>query len=345
MADKRFFHNAGAISLEDVAALTGAVIDASRARHTTTHFTNVAPLDRAGASDISFLDNVKYVDTFASSKAGACFVRPKFSSRAPEGMVLLVTDEPYYCYAQTARHFYPDRAFEPGISPLAHISPNAQLGKDVRIDAGAVIENHVRIGNRCWIKSGAVLHEHVEIGDDCHIGANSTISHTVVGSRVILHRGVHIGQDGFGYAAGKKGVVKVPQLGRVLIEDDVEIGSGTCVDRGAGPDTVIGTGTKIDNLVQIGHNVHIGKYVFMAAHCGIAGSTFIGDGVMLGGQVGVSGHVRIGNGAKIAAQSGVMTDVPAGATYGGSPAIPTRDWHRQTVAVSRMAKKKDGSEE
>ncbi len=345
MADKRFFHNAGALSLDDIAALTSAVVDISRARDTGKTFSNVAPLDRAGPQDISFLDNVKYADSFAASKAGACFVRPKFAVRAPEGMVLFITDEPYYCSALTARRFYPDIAFTPAISPQAHIAKSATIGKDARIDAGAVIGEGVRVGNRCFIGAGAVLHEHVEIGDDCHIGANSTISHSIIGSRVIIHRGVHIGQDGFGYAASKKGIVKVPQLGRVLIEDDVEIGSGTCIDRGAGPDTVIGQYSKIDNLVQIGHNVHIGKHVFIAAHCGLAGSTFVGDGVMMGGQAGISGHVRIGNGAKIAAQSGVMTDVPAGATYGGSPAMPTRDWHRQTVAVSKMAKRKDGSEE
>lgn len=344
MADNRFFHNAGALSVEDITALTGAVVDASRAQNAHNSFTNVAPLDRAGAADVSFLDNIKYTETFAASKAGACFVRPKFASRAPAGMVLFVTEEPYYCYALTARRFYPDITFTPAISPQAHISTSAIIGKDTRIDAGAVIGDGVRIGNRCWIGSGAVLHTHVELGDDCQIGANSTISHSIIGSRVILHRGVHVGQDGFGYASSKKGVVKVPQLGRVIIEDDVEIGSGTCIDRGAGPDTVIGQYTKIDNLVQIGHNVHIGKYVFIAALCGVAGSAFVGDGVMLGGQVGIAGHIRIGNGAKIAAQSGVMSDVPAGATYGGSPAIPTRDWHRQTVAISKMAKKKDDSE-
>ena len=157
---------------------------------------------------------------------------------------------------------------------------------------------------------------------------------------MILHRGVHIGQDGFGFAPGRGGVTKVPQLGRVVIGDDVEIGSGSCVDRGAGPDTVIGAGSKIDNLVQIGHNVQVGRFVFIAAQTGIAGSSQVGDGSMLGGQVGIAGHLHIGAGAKLAAQSGVMTDIPAGSSYGGSPALPIKDWHRQTVAVAAMTKKK-----
>ncbi len=328
MVDSQFFHNAGAVSLKEIAALTGAVITSNTsANPADTSYTNVAPLDRAGAKDVSFLDNVKYVDAFAASKAGACFVRPKFSAHAPAGMVLLVTDEPYYCYALTARRFYPDAKTEGGISPHAHVAKSATIGKDVRIDAGTVIG------------------EHVQIGDGCQIGANCTISHAILGKNVILHRGIHIGQDGFGYAAGSKGMVKVPQLGRVIIESDVEIGSGTCIDRGAGPDTIIGQGSKIDNLVQIGHNVQLGKYVVIAAQCGIAGSTQIGDGTMIGGQVGISGHVRIGARAKIAAQSGVMTDVPPGATYGGAPAMPVRDWHRQTAAIARMVRKKDYADE
>lgn len=341
MADNKFFKNAGALSIGDIAALTGAVIsqrdgdgvDSARL------FSNVAPLDRAGSGDVSFLDNIKYIDSFAQSKAGACFVRPKYTERAPSHMLLLVTDEPYYAFALTSRRFYPEPETLPGISPQAVIAPNATLGKGCRVDSGAVIGEHARIGDHCWIGANSVIDQQVEIGSHCRIGANCTLSHAILGQRVVLHRGIHIGQDGFGFAASRKGIVKVPQLGRVLVGDDVEIGSGTCIDRGAGPDTVIGQGSKIDNLVQIGHNVQIGKFVVIAAQCGIAGSTHIGDGAMLGGQVGISGHVRIGAGAKLAAQAGVMTDIPPGATFGGSPAVPARDWHRQTVAVAKISRK------
>ena len=337
MADNRFFRTSPPVSLKEITALTGAVITPSG--DDSKLFSDVAPLDRAGAGDISFLDNIKYVSSFAQSKAGACFVRQKFAAQAPDGMILLITEDPYFAYAITARRFYPEPSFTPAVSSLAVIAPNAKIGKEVRIDSGVVIGENVHIGDGCWIGANTVIDAGVEIGAGSRIGANCTLSHAILGARVILHRGVHIGQDGFGFAPSKKGVIKVPQLGRVILGDDVDVGSGTCIDRGAGPDTTVGAHTKIDNLVQIGHNVQIGKFCFIAALAGIAGSAHVGDSVMIGGQVGLTGHINIGSGAKIAAQSGVMTDVPPGATFGGSPAVPGRDWHRQTVAIAKLAKR------
>ena len=341
MVDLRFFRHAGAIALRDIVALTGAVAEGNDSRT----FSHVAPLEVAGADDISFFDNIKYLDAFCQSKAGACFVRPKFAAKAPKGMVVLVTDEPYYAFALTSRKLYPEPEFEAVISPAAHIAATATIGKGVRVDAGAVIGEHVVVGDCSRVGANTVIADHVQLGDGCNIGANCTLSHCILGARVVLHRGVHIGQDGFGFAPSKKGVVKVPQLGRVLIGHDVEIGSGTCIDRGAGPDTTIGNFTKIDNLVQIGHNVQIGQFVFIAAQTGIAGSSSVGDGAMLGGQVGISGHIALGAGVKLIAQSGVMHNLAAGGTYGGSPAIAARDWHRQTVTVAQLSKKSSKTDE
>ena len=337
MVDVRFFPTAGPMTLGNMASLTGAALVGGAV---SLAFSSVAPLEQASSLDLSFFDNIKYLDAFSKSNAGACFVRPKFAGKAPAGMALLVTEEPYFCFAQISAALYPPIEWEPGISPHAHIAASAHIGKDVRIEPGAVIGEHVQIGEGCRIGANVVIDAHVRLGDGCQIGANSTLSHCILGNRVMLHRGVHIGQDGFGFAPSKKGVIKVPQLGRVLIGDDVEIGSGTCIDRGAGPDTTIGKHTKIDNLVQIGHNVQIGNYVFIAAQTGIAGSSTVGDGAMLGGQTGISGHLAIGAGVKLIAQSGVMHDLASGGTFGGSPAVPARDWHRQTVALGQIIKKK-----
>jgi UDP-3-O-[3-hydroxymyristoyl] glucosamine N-acyltransferase len=343
MPDSRFFHNSGSLTLSAIASLTGATLTTrgGQAPDGERVFGDVASLEQAGKDDVGFLDNVKYLDAFAKSKAGACFVRPQYVSRAPEGMALLVTPEPYFAHALTASRFYPERETQPVISPQAIVAASATIGKDVTIAPGAIIGENVSLGAHCSIGAYTVIGDGVMIGDHGRIGAHCTVSHAIIGQRIIVHRGVHIGQDGFGFAPGPQGILKVPQLGRVLIGDDVEIGSGTCIDRGAGPDTVIGNHTKIDNLVQIGHNVRIGNYVLIAAQCGISGSTQVGGGVMLGGQVGLAGHLSVGKGAKIAAQSGVMTDVPDGETYGGSPAVPIRDWHRSSVVMAQLIKKKE----
>lgn len=343
MVDSRFFTNRGPFRASELAAATGAQIrpgdDGTRSLH------DVAPLDRATANDVSFFDNAKYVEQFLNSAAGLCFVRPKYAERAPAHMTVLLTDDPYRCYALAAQQFYPADSATGTIAPSAVIHPSATIGHGVTVGDGAIISAQVSIGDHSVIGPNSVIHPGVIIGHHTRVGALTTISHALIGNHVLIHRGVQIGQDGFGFALGRDGHVKVPQLGRVVIEDEVEIGSNTTIDRGTGPDTTIGEGTKIDNLVQIGHNVQIGRRAVIIAQCGISGSTRIGDGAVLAGQVGLAGHIKIGAGAKLAAKSGVMGDIPAGASYGGIPAVPVTDWHRQTIALNRLIKSKRGTNE
>jgi UDP-3-O-[3-hydroxymyristoyl] glucosamine N-acyltransferase len=214
---------------------------------------------------------------------------------------------------------------------------------DCDLGPNVVIERAVRLGHRCRIGANTVIAAGVEIGDDCRIAANVTLSHCLIGARVVLHPGVRIGQEGFGFAPDPKGPIKVPQLGRVVIGDDVDIGANTTIDRGSGHDTVIGAGSMIDNLVQIGHNVVLGRCCILAGQVGISGSTRLDDFVMVGGQGGLAGHLHIGSGARIAAKSGLMRDVPAGETVCGSPAVPLSEFMRQTAVLQRLAKKKHGS--
>jgi UDP-3-O-[3-hydroxymyristoyl] glucosamine N-acyltransferase len=341
MADPRFFTIAGPFTLKKLAAVAGAEIGGAGVDPEAV-FHDVAPLSRAGRRDVSFLDNRRYLDDFRASQAGACLVAPDLAASAPKGMMLLVTKEPYAAYARVAWAFYPRSAPEPAVDPRATVSPTANVGDGCRIDAGAVIGARAEIGARCHIAANAVVGDGVVIGDDSTIGPGASLVCCLVGARVIVHAGARIGQDGFGFALSAQEHVKVPQLGRVIIGDDVEIGANTTIDRGAGPDTVIGAGTKIDNLVQIAHNVELGRGCVVVAQVGISGSTKIGDFVMLGGQAGLTGHLRIGSGAKIAAQAGVMRDIEPGVTVGGSPAVPMREWLRSVALLSRLAKKEGG---
>jgi len=340
MADTRFFQRAGPFAVSYIVELTGAEPGPGVAPDFA--LSDVAPLETATATDLSFLDNTKYLDALALSSAGVCIINPKYADRAPQGMALLLSESPYKSYALAAQAFYPRAAGDGAISATAHIDPSAKIGGGTSLGPGVCVGAGVEIGKNGQIAANVVIDDGVIVGDDCVLGANVSISHSIIGDRVRMYPGVRIGQDGFGFAPDPHGHVKVPQLGRVIVHDDVEIGANSCIDRGSGPDTIIGAGCWIDNLVQVGHNVQLGRGCIMVAQSGIAGSSRLGDFVVLGGQVAVSGHLNIGAGAQIAGQSGVVADVEAGAVVGGTPAQPLRDWHRQSILLAKMVKEKRG---
>ena len=337
MADPRFFSVEGPFSLARLAEIAGAEL--SDGADPERRFSDVAPLDAASPEEVSFLDNKRYLQAFQASKAGACIVEPGFADRAPLGMALLVTPTPYKAYAMVARAFYPTPSPATKIHQTAVIDPSARIGEGTSIGPYAVIGPAVEIGARCDIGPHVVIGRGVTIGARTKIGPGASLSHCQVGEACQLHAGARIGNRGFGFTLDPEGYMDVPQLGRVLIGNGVEIGANSTVDRGAGPDTVIGDGARIDNLIQIGHNVQIGRGCVLVAQSGVAGSSKLEDYVMLGAQGGIAGHLTIGKGAQVAAQSGVMRDVPAGERVCGAPAIPIKEffrlvsiWHRQIRA-------------
>lgn len=340
MADPSFFDKAGTFALQELAERTGARIREDQAQGSEKVVKDVAPLSSAGPEELTFLDNRKYRNDFLNSRAGACFVTEEMAKLAPETMICLITPAPYKAYARAAAIFYPFAFPAPHISERANIHPSAKISENCVIEAGACIGEGATLGEGCWVEHGAVIGRNVQIGPGGRIGPNASVTHAIIGKNANIYPGARIGQDGFGFAIDPAGHVKVPQLGRVIIGDNVEIGANTTIDRGAGPDTVIGSGTWIDNLVQIGHNVVIGKGCIIVAQVGISGSTHIGDYVAIGGQVGIAGHLKIGQGAKIGAQSGVMRDIPPGEEQLGSPAFPIKQTMRQISALNRLIQKK-----
>lgn len=339
MADPRFFAPAGPLTLGELAERTGAEI-AAGARD--LRLEDVAPLEAAGPQHVSFLDNRKYLDAFMRSRAGAVFIHPDIAERAPSGMALLLSRQPYKAYALAAQAFHPPAPLRPGIAASAIVDPSARLGEGCEIAANVVIGAEAAIGPGSRIEANSVIGERVVVGATARIGVNVSLSHCLIGERVRILPGARIGQEGFGFAPDPSGHVRVPQLGRVVIGDDVEIGANTTIDRGAGPDTVIGDGTMIDNLVQIGHNVVIGRCCVIVAQVGISGSTKLDDFVMIGGQGGLAGHLTLGKGARVAAHSSVFRDVAPGETVCGFPALPTKEFWRGVSLLQRLARKKDG---
>ncbi len=333
-----FFERAGPFALSHVAAKVGAELGPGV--DGALSITDVRPLDEATAGHLSFVDNRKYLPQLLTTRASACMVQSAFAGRVPSSTAALICKSPYRSFAQALALFYPEatrpkaaetRAGEPLVHPTARIEDGA------KIEAGAIVGREAWIGRDTVIAAGAVVGYRVTVGRGSYIGPAASLQHCLIGDRVVIHAGVRIGQDGFGFAMGPGGHLKVPQIGRVIIQDDVEIGANSSVDRGALKDTIIGQGTKIDNLVQIGHNVVIGRHCVIVAQVGIAGSSTLEDYVVMGGQSGVAGHLHIGQGAQIAGASHAKDSVKAGVRVVGTPAVPLREWIAERRALRKLA--------
>jgi UDP-3-O-[3-hydroxymyristoyl] glucosamine N-acyltransferase len=329
------------LTLADIVSLTGATPrDGADLSH---RITNVAPIDHAGSHDLAFFESSKFADALATTGAGAVLMTEKFAPRVRAGVNVLLSRQPYRTFVMVAREFHrgrlrPTSPFEAdGVMPGAHVHPSAEVGAGVTVDPGAVIGPRVTIGAGSMIGANVVIGAEVRIGAECSICSGSTIMDSVLGDRVIVHPGCRIGQDGFGYVSDRTGHVKVPQVGRVVIGNDVEIGAGTTIDRGGMRDTIVGDGTKIDNLVQIGHNCVIGRHCIIVAQSGLSGSVTLEDFAILGARVGIYPHVTVHKGAQLSARSTVRRDVPAGETWGGLlNAKPLRQSMREMIAIEKL---------
>jgi UDP-3-O-[3-hydroxymyristoyl] glucosamine N-acyltransferase len=338
-----FFRRGPGLSVADIAALTGA--EPRGDVRMDDRVDGIAPLETAGPRDLAFIDQPKFERHLASTQAGLCLTADRFAGKVRTGVNVLVARNPYSGFVSVAHALFP-QALRPsslfeaeGIASDATVHPTARLENGVTVETGAVIGPRAEIGAGTIIGPLAVIGPDSRIGRDCTVGAGAVVTNALIGDRVILHPGCRIGQDGYGYHPSAKGLQKVPQVGRVIIQDDVEIGANSAIDRGSMRDTVIGEGTKIDNLVQIAHNVVIGRHCIIVSLTGISGSVTVGDRAMLGGQVGIADNRTIGEGAQIAAQSGVMSDVPDGGRWGGTPAQPLREFFRLQVALQKLADK------
>lgn len=312
--------------------------------HASIKISGIAPLEEAGGEDISYLTSTRYIKALQKTRAKACFIPENLIEKTPSHIIPLKTMQPHLAYAKTLSLFYP-KARTPkgtlnqnGIHKSANIDISAKLESNITIEAGAIIGANAQIGAGTIICAYAVIGANCAIGREGYIGAHASISNALIGDRVFIHTGARIGQDGFGYVPQIIGAVRVPQVGRVIIQNDVEIGANTTIDRGSSRDTVIGEHSKIDNLVQIGHNTQIGRHCFIIAQTGISGSVRIDDYVILLGQVGVSDGAHIETGARIGGQSGVIGKIPAGKNYMGYPARDFRQFFQETALLAKMWK-------
>jgi UDP-3-O-[3-hydroxymyristoyl] glucosamine N-acyltransferase len=338
MEQTGFFLPHDGVKLWELAQFLGAEV--ADPKHAEVLIRSVSPVSRAKAGDLCYVISKRSKDELATCKASAVLCSAALQAIVPPHVPVLVSKNAHAAFAMAGGLLYPN-ALQPlpllsdnaGVSERAAVDPTARLESNVAVEPFAAIGAHAEIGEGTRIGTGAIIGPGVKIGRNCSIAAGASVLCALVGNSVIIHNGARIGQDGFGYAPGPRGMIKIVQVGRVIIQDHVEIGANTTIDRGTMDDTVIGEGTKIDNLVQIGHNVRIGRHCAVVSQVGIAGSAVIGDGVQIGGHSGIKGHITIGDGVQIAAMSGVISDIPAGERYGGIPARPVQDFLREVAAV------------
>lgn len=330
---------AAQLSLEELARRIGAVVRGDGTRRVR----GVAPLQEAGSDEVAFFANARYRAELRATRAAAVIVAEDEVDLVPSGAARLVAAQPYVAFAKASALFHPEERPPAGVHRSAEIGPGAEIDPAASVGPRCIVGRGARIGPRSVLHGGAVVLDEARVGADCVLWTGAVVrERCVLGDRVVLQPNAVVGSDGFGFAFDLEGDGegplhrKVPQAGIVRIEDDVELGACTCVDRATLGETVVGRGTKVDNLVQIGHNVRIGALSLVVAQVGISGSTEIGKGVVLAGQVGIVGHVKIGDGARIGAQAGVPNDVPEGATYTGYPAMPHREWLRTMAALPRV---------
>lgn len=337
MAIPVFFPPSRELTIGDIADFTGA--DLRELKFARRAIRRLASIENASEDALVFVEGKKNIEELEGTKAAAVLCTDAIAANVPCNTAVLVTYNPHRDFSSVGRLLFPTsvrpQSFlgETGISPAAIIHPTTHVEDGATIEAGAVIGENVKIGTGTLISATAVIGAGCQIGRNSYIAPGVHIQFAIIGNRVSLHPGVRIGQDGFGYVPGPSGLEKVPQLGRVIIQDDVEVGANTTIDRGTLNDTVIGEGTKIDNLVQIAHNVRIGRFCLIAAHCGISGSCTIGDQTVFGGLVGVADHLAIGASVQIAAGSGIINDIPDGERWGGFPARPIKQWFRDVVNI------------
>ena len=340
MIDERFFEKKNYIMLGKICDLLAITLPADCSA--TKRITGVSRLDNATASDITFFHNAKYAEDLAKTQAFACVINKENVHLLSNKTIPLVVDEPYLAHAILLKAFYSIKgASQDGyISPKANVSSNAKIEQGCYISDNAIISDGAIIKKRTFVGANVTILEGVEIGENSHIEPNVTIGFAIIGNNAYIKTGARIGQQGFGFHVGKTGITDVMQIGKVVIGDDVQIGANCTIDRGSMNDTIIGSHSRIDNLVHVAHNVEIGEYCIIAAQTGIAGSTKIGNQCFFGGQVGIAGHLTVGDKVTIAAQSGVMRNIEAGSKVAGSPATSVLNWHKQTLALQKLAQNK-----